>query len=74
MATIYVRDVPQSVSDALKNQAAAEGLSLSMYIAQALSRLAEVPTNAQLVAALRAPRRAGASTQQILDALQEQRR
>ncbi|MDY6054455.1 FitA-like ribbon-helix-helix domain-containing protein [Micrococcus sp.] len=53
MPTLYIRDVPTSVVDTLKDRAAAAGRSLSVYVAGELTRLATRPTNAEIVARLR---------------------
>ncbi|NHN54778.1 antitoxin [Calidifontibacter sp. DB0510] len=49
MATLYIRDVDPDVAKRLKARAAAEGISLSAYVATALTRLAASPSNAELV-------------------------
>jgi hypothetical protein len=51
MPTLYIRDVPDEVVETLKERAAAEGKSLSTYVAGELSKIASRPTNAQIVAA-----------------------
>lgn len=53
MATLYIRDVPEDVAATLKERAAAEGRSLSAYVAGELTRIASGPTNAEVVARLR---------------------
>ena len=62
MATLYIRDVPDDVADELKARAAAEGVSLSAYVAAQLSRVASRPTNEQIVRGLRNPDRPGGPT------------
>ncbi|NOW00505.1 FitA-like ribbon-helix-helix domain-containing protein [Isoptericola chiayiensis] len=75
MATLYIRDVPPQVSETLKRRAAASGLSLSAYVSAELSRLAERPTNAEVVERLRArDRSAGPSSQEVVEALHTGRR
>ncbi|WP_420113884.1 FitA-like ribbon-helix-helix domain-containing protein [Pseudactinotalea sp.] len=75
MATLYIRDVPESVSEVLKRRAAAEGKSLSTYVAGELTNLAQRPTNAEVVARLaERDRSSGPSTDEILAALDEGRR
>ena len=75
MSTLYVRDVPPEVTEALKKRAAAEGKSLSAYVAAELSRIAARPTNAEIVARLRERDRAdGPSTTDIIEALEDSRR
>ena len=75
MATLYVRDVPEKVTETLKERAAAEGKSLSAYVAAELGRIAARPTNAEIVARLRQRSRSdGPSTADIVEALHESRR
>ena len=75
MTTLYVRDVPDEVTQTLKERAAAEGKSLSAYVAAELSRIAARPTNAEIVARLRdRDRTDGPSTTDIVEALHESRR
>ena len=63
MATLYVRDVPEDVTEELKARAAAEGVSLSAYVAAQLALIVSRPTNAQVVQRLRTQNRAdGPST------------
>jgi plasmid stability protein len=54
MTTLYIRDVPDAVAQTLKERAAAQGMSLSAYVAAELARVASRPTNAEIVARLRA--------------------
>ena len=75
MTTLYVRDVPDEVTQTLKERAAAEGKSLSAYVAAELARIAARPTNAEIVARLRdRDRTEGPSTTDIVEALRESRR
>lgn len=75
MTTLYVRDVPDKVTETLKERAAAEGKSLSAYVAAELGRIAARPTNAEIVARLRQRSRSdGPSTADIVEALHESRR
>ncbi|MDO5671326.1 MAG: antitoxin [Actinomycetaceae bacterium] len=75
MGVLYVRDVPESVSEVLKARAADEGMSMSSYVLAQLRILADKPTNAQIVERLRRKNRAdGPGTQQILDTVQGSRR
>ena len=75
MTTLYVRDVPDEVTQTLKELAAAEGKSLSAYVAAELARIAARPTNAEIVARLRdRDRTEGPSTTDIVEALRESRR
>ena len=75
MTTLYVRDVPDEVTQTLKERAAAEGKSLSAYVAAELARIAARPTNAEIVARLRDRDRAnGPHVTDIVEALHESRR
>jgi hypothetical protein len=75
MTTLYVRDVPTEVTETLKRRAAAEGKSLSAYVAGELSRIASRPTNAEIVERLRRlDRSQGPSTPDIVEALGQSRR
>ena len=75
MTTLYIRDVSDEVVEALKERAAAEGRSLSAYVARELARIAARPTNAQIVERLRdQDRSAGPTAQEILDAVEAGRR
>lgn len=49
MTTIQVRNVPESMSRALKAKAALEGRSLSDYLLQELERIASRPSRAELL-------------------------
>lgn len=75
MATLYIREVPEAVAETLKERAAAEGKSLSAYVAAELARLATRPTNAEMVARLRSKDRSqGPGTDDIVAALGAGRR
>lgn len=75
MTTLYIRDVSDEVAETLKERAAAEGKSLSAYVAAELSRIAARPTNAQVVARLRDRDRSdGPTVDQILEEVQAGRR
>lgn len=75
MTTLYIRDVAEDVAETLKERAAALGMSLSAYVAGELSKIAARPTNAQIVARLRArDRSAGPSTAEIVEAVRDSRR
>lgn len=50
---IQVRNVPPAVRKKLEAKAALKGLSLSEYLLRAITRLAERPTNAEVLARLR---------------------
>ncbi|SDT33965.1 FitA-like ribbon-helix-helix domain-containing protein [Microlunatus soli] len=74
MTTLYIRDVPDEVAERLKQRAAADGQSLSAYVAAALTTLAERPSNAEVVARLRLRDRSDAPTpQEIIAAVQADR-
>ena len=75
MTTLYIRDVSDDVAATLKERAAAEGMSLSAYVAAELAKIATRPTNEQIVARLRARDRAsGPSSDDIVAAVQAGRR
>ncbi|MCK0112826.1 antitoxin [Ornithinimicrobium sp. F0845] len=75
MTTLYVRDVPVEVMATLKKRAAAEGKSLSAYVAAELGRSASRPTNTEIVERLRRlDRSEGPTSADILDALAQSRR
>lgn len=75
MATLYIRDVPEVVSETLKQRAAAQGKSLSAYVGAELARIAARPTNEEIAARLRAKDRSkGPSAQEILAAVEAGRR
>ncbi len=75
MTTLYIRDVSEEVATTLKERAAAEGKSLSAYVAAELTKIAARPTNAQIAATLRdRDRSAGPTSDEILEAVQAARR
>lgn len=75
MTTLYIRDVSDDVAATLKERAAAEGMSLSAYVAAELAKIAARPTNEQIVARLRArDRSSGPSSDDIVAAVQAGRR
>jgi plasmid stability protein len=75
MTPLYIRDVSTEVATTLKERAAAEGKSLSAYVGAELARIAAQPTNADIVARLRARNRsAGPTTQEIVAEVQAGRR
>jgi len=75
MKTLYVRDVPDDVVETLKVRAAAEGRSLSAYVATELTRIAARPTNAEVVARLRdRDRSTGPTANEIVAAVEAGRR
>jgi len=75
MTILYIRDVSEDVAETLKERAAAEGKSLSAYVAAELTRFAARPTNAQIAARLRSrDRSTGPASKEILEAVQAGRR
>lgn len=75
MATLYIREVPEPVAEALKERAAAQGKSLSAYVGAELARIAERPTNEEIAARLRARDRSnGPTTAEIVTAVEAGRR
>lgn len=75
MKTLYVRDVPDDVVETLRARAAAEGRSLSAYVATELTRIAARPTNAEVVARLRdRDRSTGPTASEIVAAVEAGRR
>ncbi|HET7046173.1 MAG TPA: hypothetical protein VFI37_15100 [Gaiellaceae bacterium] len=54
MPTVQSRDVSEQTLRRLKARAAEEGVSLSVYLARELDRIAEKPTIAEMAARLRA--------------------
>lgn len=74
MSTLYVRDVPEDLYESLKGRAEAEGKSLSSYVLAELARIANRPTNAEVIERLRSlDRSKGPSTSEILEAVQRGR-
>ena len=72
---MYIRDVSDDVAEELKARAAAEGMSLSAYVAVQLTRLTSRPTNAQIADRLRRLDRSGGPTSaEILDEVRSARR
>ncbi len=75
MSTLYIREVPEAVAETLKERAAAQGQSLSAYVAGELSKLAARPTNDEVLARLRKlDRTGGPSSDEIVEAVQAGRR
>lgn len=75
MTTLYIRDVSAEVAETLKARAAAEGRSLSAYVAAELAKIASRPTNAELVAKLKdRDRSSGPTVSDILAAVESERR
>jgi len=74
VTTLYIRDVSDETAAKLKERAAGEGMSLSAYVGVQLAKIADRPTNAEIVAELRSLNRDDApSTDDILTALREGR-
>lgn len=75
MATFYIRDVSDEVAATLKERAAADGKSLSAYVAAELAKIASRPTNEEIVARLRArDRSSGPTRDDIVAAVEASRR
>lgn len=75
MTTLYIRDVSDEVALTLKDRAAAEGKSLSAYVAGELSRIAARPTNVEIVARLKArDRSSGPTSEEIVAEVRAGRR
>jgi antitoxin FitA len=75
VTTLYIRDVSNAVAETLKERAAAAGMSLSAYVAGELTKIAERPTNAEIVARLKVRDRSGGpSTADIVEAVRDSRR
>ncbi len=75
MTTLYIRDVSEDVAEALKERAAVQGKSLSAYVAAELTKIANRPTNSQIVARLRdRDRSTGPTSDEILEAVRAGRR
>jgi len=70
MPSLQSRDVSERTLRRLKARAAEEGLSLSVYVARELERIAERPTLAEMAARLRArtPTRLGRESVEALRA------
>lgn len=75
MATLYIRDMDEAVTEVLKQRAAASGMSLSAYVAAELTRIARRPTNAEVVERLRSRDRTDPpSVEDVLEARDSERR
>ena len=57
MKMIQIRNVPDDVHQRLKEQAASSGRSLSDYLKEEVTRLAELPTMAEWVRMVRSRKR-----------------
>lgn len=73
MALIQIRDVPEPVRDELARKAAAAGQSMQAYLLRELTRLAERPSMADIVARAQARAKASGSTVTMADAVAEVR-
>lgn len=73
MALIQIRDVPESVRDELARKAAAAGQSMQAYLLGELTRLAERPSMADIVARAQARAKASGSTVTMADAVAQVR-
>jgi transposase len=72
MALVQIRDVSEATVRALKARAAERGLTLTAYLRAELNRLAERPTNAEIVERLARRNRRGGPT--VADTVAELRR
>jgi antitoxin FitA len=70
--TVQIRDVPDEVHRTLRARAAAAGLSLSAYLLAELTRVADRPPIADVLARAGA-RQGGASTGEIVAAVRSSR-
>lgn len=74
MPTLYIRDVPEVLSETLKVRARQQGQSLSAYVVSELQKSAAQLPGGEIVRRLRAlNRRDSASVSEILEALSEGR-
>ena len=78
MVMIQIRNVPPDLHKRLKERAATEGMNLSDFLKRELARMASVPTNAEVFAAIEADREAGflpqISADEIIAGIQEDRK
>ena len=75
MTTLHIRDVSDDVAATLKERAAAEGKSLSAYVAAELAKIAARPTIEQIVDRLKARDRSnGPTPDEIIAAVRAGRR
>lgn len=75
MPTLYIRDVPADVAEALKERAAAQGQSLSAFVNAELAKVAARVPNAEIAERLRhMDRTHGTSRDEILAAVAAGRR
>jgi plasmid stability protein len=77
MVMIQIRNVPPDLHERLKARAEAHGMNLSDFLKGELERMASVPTNAEVFAAVEADREAGllpqTSADEIVAAIREDR-
>jgi plasmid stability protein len=74
MALLQIRDLPEDTLRTLKSRAAEQGLSLTAYVRRELDRLAQRPTNSDVVARLAARNRPeGPSVQEIVNEIRRTR-
>lgn len=75
VATIQVRNVPESVRRRLKARAAMEGVSMSAYVRRLIERALERPSRQEVLDRLRAlpPVETGISAAEILREARESR-
>jgi len=75
MPTVQSRDVSERTVRRLKARAAEQGLSLSVYLARELDRIAERPTLAEMTARLRGrtPTRLSAASVEAIDEGRQER-
>jgi len=69
MPLIQIRDVPEEVRDELARKAAASGKSMQSYLLAELTRLAERPSMAEIVARAQERARSTGSTVTMQDAI-----
>ena len=74
---IQIRNVPPDLHERLKARADAHGMNLSDFLKGELERMASVPTNVEIFAAVEADREAGLlpqiSAEEIVAAIREDR-
>lgn len=77
MVMIQIRNVPPDLHERLKARAEAHGMNLSDFLKRELERMASVPTNEEVFAAVEADKEAGLlpqiSADEIVAAIREDR-
>ena len=77
MVMIQIRNVPPDLHERLKARANAHGMNLSDFLKGELERMASVPTNAEIFAAVETDKEAGLlpqiSAEEIVAAIREDR-